>query len=192
MKKIALIRHGETEWALKGKHTGHTDIPLTEKGIQEAKDLAPLLQSFLFEEVFVSPLKRAKDTFLLSGLQVEPQWDKDLYEWDYGKYEGLTTDQIQETDPNWSIFTKGAPDGESLDEIKIRADRMIAKAKKYSGNVAFFSSGHFLRALASRFLEASVSFGKHLPLSTGSLSILSYEKESPVILLWNLTPKGNN
>lgn len=190
MQKLVLVRHGQTSWALEGKHTGLTDIPLTEKGILQAKSLIPLLAPFSFEKIFVSPLQRAKNTFLLSGIHQEYEIDADLCEWDYGDYEGLTTPQIQQQSSDWNIFKKGAPNGESVDQIQIRADRILKKATSYSGDVAFFASGHILRAISARFLNQPVSFGKHISLSTGSLSILGYERVSPVILLWNLTQEG--
>ena len=186
-QRIAFVRHGETEWALNGRHTGRTDIPLTEKGEKQAKDISSLLQKFSFEKAFVSPLQRAKNTFILSGLKVDVEWDTDLYEWDYGDYEGLTKEQICKQDPNWSIFTKGAPGGESIAQIETRADRMLKKAAACSGDVVFFSSGHILRSIACRFLKQPLSLGKHLVLSTGSLSILGFDREDPVILLWNRT-----
>ncbi len=188
MRRLALVRHGETQWALQGKHTGRTDIPLTEKGIDQAQQLKGFLENFSFEKAFVSPLQRAKQTFLLSGLSIPHEWDEDLYEWDYGAYEGLTTAEIRLQNPSWSLFDEGVPNGESIREIQARADRMIAKALQCSGDVVFFSSGHILRTIACRFLEQPLSFGKHLILTTGSFSLLGYERQNPVILLWNATP----
>lgn len=187
MQKIILVRHGETEWALNGRHTGHTDITLTDQGERQAKALTPLLKTFSFQQAFVSPLQRAKNTFHLSGLQTEFQLDNDLYEWDYGNYEGLTSPQILEKNPNWSIFTDGAPGGESTKDIELRADRILKKARQYSGDVAFFSSGHILRSIACRFLNLPIELGKHLVLSTASLSILGYDRKNPALLLWNRT-----
>ncbi len=187
-QKIAFVRHGETEWALNGRHTGRTDIPLTEKGERQAKELAFLLQDFRFEKAFVSPLQRAKNTFILSKLDVPVEWDPDLYEWDYGKYEGLTSDEIRKIDPSWSIFTKGAPGGESVSQIEERAERMLKKARECEGDVVFFSSGHILRSIACKFLGQPLALGKHLVLSTGSLSLLGYDREDPALLLWNRTP----
>ncbi len=187
-QRIVFVRHGQTEWALSGKHTGRTDIPLTEQGQQQAKAVASLLQNFCFEKAFVSPLQRAKNTFILSGLKVNHELDTDLYEWDYGNYEGLTKEQISLQDPNWSVFTKGALGGESVSQIEARADRMLKKAREIEGDVVFFSSGHILRAIACRFLKQPLSLGKHLVLSTGSLSVLGFDREDPAILLWNQTP----
>lgn len=187
MRRLALVRHGETEWALSGKHTGRTDIPLTEKGIEQAKQIPYFLKNFTFEKAFVSPLERAKKTFQLSGLTIEHEWDEDLYEWDYGSYEGLTSAEIRTKNPAWSLFDQGVPNGETLQEIEARADRMISKALQYSGDVIFFASGHILRVIACRFLGLPVSFGKHLVLTTGSFSLLGYEHQNAAVLLWNAT-----
>ncbi len=186
-KKVVLIRHGETSWSLSGKHTGLTDIPLIESGKKEALSLAPLLKksNFNFEKAFVSPLKRAKETFDLMELDVPMSLDKDLCEWDYGSYEGLTSEEIHKTNPSWSIFSKGAPEGESLLDIEQRVNRVIAKIKACQGNVILFSSGHFLRALATLWLKLPLSFGDNLSLNTCSISILSHSKETPTIVLWN-------
>lgn len=185
MQRLILVRHGETKWSLSGQHTGRTDIPLTENGVKQALQLKEQLKHFSFEKAFVSPLLRAKDTFILSALQVPSEFDENLYEWDYGDYEGLTSQTIREKNPSWNIFSKGAPGGESIEAVQKRADLMIVKAKHYSGDVVFFSSGHILRAIASRWLGFPLSFGKHIPLSTASISILGYEHENPALLLWN-------
>jgi probable phosphoglycerate mutase len=188
MRKLALVRHGETQWALLGKHTGRTDIPLTEKGIEQALQLSPFLKNFSFEKIFVSPLERAKKTFLLSGVSAPYEYDESLYEWNYGDYEGLTSAEIRVKNPSWSLFDQGVPGGETLQEIEARADLMISKALQHSGDVAFFSSGHILRVIASRFLGLPITFGKHLVLSTGSVSLLGYEHQNSAIFLWNAIP----
>ncbi len=186
-KKVVLIRHGETSWSSSGKHTGLTDIPLIETGKKEALSLAPLLKKnhFNFEKAFVSPLQRAKETFDLMELDVPMSLDKDLYEWNYGSYEGLTSEEIHKTDPSWSIFTKGAPGGESLVDIEQRVHRVLAKIEACQGNVILFSSGHFLRALATLWLKLPLSFGDNFSLNTGSISILGHLQETPSIILWN-------
>ena len=188
MQKIAFVRHGETEWALTGRHTGRTDIRLTEKGIEQAKELSTLLKNYSFEKAFVSPLERAKHTFLLSKLSIKPIWDNDLLEWNYGDYEGLTSSEIHKKNPNWSIFTEGAPGGESIAQIEERADRILEKAKSCKGDVVFFSSGHILRSIACRWIKEPLSFGQHITLSTGSFSLLGYEHDTPAIILWNYIP----
>lgn len=184
-KKIFLIRHGETEWSLNKRHTGFSDIPLTENGIKQASLLAKELQNVDLKKVWVSPLIRAKETFKLSNLPITPILDSDLKEWNYGDYEGITSEKIHETEPDWNIFTHGAPNGESIAEIETRALRMLDKTKNIDGDVAFFSSGHILRVIAAKWLEMPVEFGKHLFLQTASLSILGYEHENRALLLWN-------
>ena len=187
MKKIFLVRHGETEWALSGRHTGRTDIPLTKNGEKQAENLSPLLQNIPFNKSFVSPSQRASRTFDILRVAVAKEIDPDLAEWDYGTYEGLTSSQIREKCPDWTIFSKGASGGESLNDIQKRATRVLEKIKKCEGNVLVCSSGHFLRALTTCWLKTPLAFGDQIPLQTASLSILGYEKEDPSLLLWNYT-----
>jgi len=184
-QKIFLIRHGETKWSLSGQHTGKTDLPLTEHGRNQAKLLSPLMQSYSFSKAFVSPLQRAQTTFELMDLKVPSVIDEDLYEWDYGKYEGITTAEIRKTRPNWSIFTDGVPDGESLEAVRARAEKVVAKVQQVDGDVILFSSGHFLRVLATAWLKAPLEFGAQIALGACSVSILGYEHEKPALLLWN-------
>jgi probable phosphoglycerate mutase len=184
-KKVFLIRHGETAWSLSGKHTGYSDIPLTENGKKQAILLGKALSSFSFSIAFVSPLIRAKDTFTLSHLSTPSCIDPNLIEWNYGKYEGITSDEIHKTNPSWNLFTHGAPDGESLSDIEKRADSMIEKALSAEGDVALFSSGHILRSIAARWLKMEVNFGGQLVLETGSISILGYEHGTRALLQWN-------
>lgn len=184
-QRIFLIRHGETEWAATDKHTGFTDIPLTEKGRAQGELLRKRLQGHNFEKVFTSPLKRAKDTCDIVGYGKKAIIDSDLVEWDYGKYEGLTTAEIHKIDPNWTVFDKGAPGGESIANISARADHFLAKLKGCKADVAVFSSGHFLRVLAARWTGLRAHDGRVLALSTGSLSILGFEHATHVILCWN-------
>ena len=186
-KKIFLIRHGETEWSLSGQHTGKTDIPLTENGREQSMKLGKSLQKCSFFKAFVSPLLRARTTFELMKLDVPSTLDEDLYEWDYGDYEGLTTAEIQKDRPGWSIFKDGAPGGESLEAVRKRAEKMIAKIKETEGAVVVFSSGHFSRVLASVWLGQPIGFGAQITLSACSLSILGYEHSDPAILAWNAT-----
>lgn len=186
-KKIYLIRHGETSWALSGRHTGRTDIPLTEKGKKNALLLTPTLQTIPLALALVSPLIRAKETFDLLNLPVKSALCDDLKEWDYGDYEGLTSKEIHKENPDWNIFTHGAPNGESLDDMTKRADRVIEKANETPGDIALFSSGHILRCIAARWLKMPLDFGRHIALNTGSISILGSENEIPALLLWNNT-----
>jgi broad specificity phosphatase PhoE len=184
-RKIYLMRHGETEWTLKGRHTGLTDIPLTEKGQHQARLLGEHLNKHPFHKVFTSPLKRALETCETAGLLQEAEIDEDLVEWNYGQYEGLTSAEIHRKDPDWTIFSKGAPGGESVQEIGNRADKVLKKLSTVPGDIALFSSGHFLRVLASRWLQLAPSFGEHLLLFPASVSILSREDAIPTIASWN-------
>jgi probable phosphoglycerate mutase len=185
MKHIFLIRHGETAWTLSGQHTGKTDILLTEKGRRQSVSIAKKLADKHFSKVYCSPLQRAKETCEIVGLLGEAQLDPDLVEWDYGSYEGLTTEEIQKKDPSWTIFSNGAPGGESIAQMSERADRVLEKLSSTEGNIALFSSGHFLRSFTARWLGQPVSFGKHLMLFPASVSVLGRERNTPAILSWN-------
>ena len=184
-KKIYLVRHGETTWALEGRHTGRTDIPLTENGKKQAEVLGKALASVSFSLALVGPQSRAADTFKLANLSIQGTTDLNLQEWDYGDYEGLTSKEISLKNPGWNIFTQGAPGGEDPLHMKKRADAVIRKALENEGDVAIFSSAHTLRCIAARWLEADIDFGKRLTLQTGSLSILGYEHKNRCLLLWN-------
>ncbi|MBP9841329.1 MAG: histidine phosphatase family protein [Simkaniaceae bacterium] len=183
-KQIYLIRHGETEWSKLGKHTGRTDLPLTGKGKEEAL----LLKQYpfpSFAHVFVSPLKRAQETCRLAGYREDGVIKEALYEWDYGQYEGLTSREIHQIDPNWTIFSHGAPGGESLDQITLRCKKFLEFIAPLEGPIALFSSGHILRALTAVYLGQPLLFGQHIVLSTGMVSILGDEHQTPAILKWN-------
>ncbi|MES2198943.1 MAG: histidine phosphatase family protein [Chlamydiota bacterium] len=184
-KKIYLVRHGETEWALSGRHTGRTDIPLTENGKKKAALLGAALHSIPLTLILVSPLIRAKETFEIAHLPLEGTLCDDLKEWDYGDYEGLTSKEIHQKNPNWNVFKDGAPGGESIADMTKRADRVLERALQASGDVALFSSAHILRCIAARWLKMPLDFGKHLVLNTGSISILGHEHANPALLLWN-------
>ena len=183
--KLYFLRHGETEWSKSGKHTGRTDIPLTENGISQAKALASRIKGLSFKKVFTSSLQRAKNTCEICGLIDQAIIDDDLLEWNYGIYEGRKTSEIRKEIPDWSVFTHPILEGESIDEVSSRADRMIEKILQVDGDVAVFSSGHFLRVLAARWTAAQASYGAHLKLSTATFSLLSYEHENSVIETWN-------
>ncbi len=187
-RKIYLIRHGETPWTLSGQHTGTTDLELTPNGQAQAKALGTYLEKVSFEKILCSPLKRARQTCQLAHLENKAEITPDLREWNYGDYEGLTSAEIRKTHPNWTIFSQGAPNGESLEEIQARADRILAEIATVSGNIALFSHGHFLRALAASWLGLGVRGGAHLALSPGTVSILGKEKNAAVLLLWNAQP----
>ena len=183
MKEIYLIRHGETKWARDGKHTSFTDLHLTEIGQKEAAFLGKRIYSIKFSHIFSSPLKRAIETSKICGFNA--QIDKDLVEWNYGAYEGLTSVEIHKTNPEWNIFFHGAPSGESIEAVINRADRFLKKIEHLEGKIAVFSSGHFCRTLAIRWLEMPLKRGRHFSLATASLSILAYEHTKRALKLWN-------
>ena len=182
---VYLIRHGETEWARDGRHTGRTDIPLTDTGRIQAGFLLPIFDEVSFSRILSSPLQRAMETARLAGLgnRVEPV--PDLVEWDYGDYEGITAEQIREKTPGWSIWTHGCPNGESIIDVAARADRVVSQVRGRDGNVALFSHGHLLRVLAVRWLGFEPAHGKYFQLGTSTLSILSFDEVTPVIRTWN-------
>jgi broad specificity phosphatase PhoE len=184
-----LARHGETAWSLSGQHTGLTDLPLTERGERNARNLGPRLAGLTFAKVFTSPLQRATRTCELAGFAAAAEVDRDLVEWDYGDYEGLRTAEIHDKRPDWQLFRDGCPGGESPDQIGARADRVVSRVRAVKGNVLIFSSGHFLRVLAARWLGLEPVNGRLFMLKTASLSALGYENElsQPVISLWDDT-----
>ena len=189
--RLYLIRHGETEWSLSGQHTGRTEVPLTARGEEGARELAPILADIAFARVFVSPRVRAQRTCELAGLAETAEIEPDLAEWDYGDYEGLRSSEIHQQRPDWNIFSDGGPHGESPAQISDRADRLIGRLRGQSGNIALFSHGHFGRVLATRWIGAPVALGQHLALSVAALNILGFEAshpEIPVIALWNFSP----
>lgn len=187
LQSIYLARHGETEWALSGKHTGRTDIPLTAKGEREARHLAERLNWLTFTHVLSSPLQRARRTAELAGYAGVVKVEPDLLEWNYGQYEGLSSAEIHKLDPNWQLFRDGAPGGEEVLQIADRADRLLGRLRALDGTVLLFAHGHILRVLAARFLGLDVSAGQYLYLGTGSVSMLGFEHppHDPVIRLWN-------
>ena len=182
---VFTIRHGETAWSLSGQHTGSTDIPMTDNGRQLAVRLRPALTRHEFGLVLVSPKQRARETCELAGLRDKAVIEPGLVEWDYGEYEGLTTDQIRAGAAGWLIFRDGCPGGEAPEEIGQRVDRVIARVRASAGNVALFAHGHVLRVLVARWLGLPVSAGQHFLLDTGTLSVLSYYREMPAIRIWN-------
>lgn len=183
-----LVRHGETQWSASGRHTGLTDIPLNATGEERARALSRRLAGHTFAHVWTSPLARARRTCELAGFGDAAQVDPDLVEWDYGQYEGITTAQIRQVRPDWSLFRDGCPGGESLEAVGARADRVIARLRAADDPAIVFSSGHFLRVLAARWLGLDAAYGRLLLLGTASLSILGYEHNNPaepVLKLWN-------
>jgi len=184
-QKVYLLRHGETEWSLNGRHTGVTDIPLTENGRVAARLLKPILAKVTFTLVLTSPLQRARETCELAGLGQFANVEPDLIEWNYGEYEGLKTDQIRLTSPGWSVFRDGCPGGESPEQVGARADRVITKVRAAAGNVALFGHGHFSRVLAARWINLSANYGENFLLDTATLNVLGYYRESPAFMIWN-------
>jgi broad specificity phosphatase PhoE len=184
---VYLARHGETAWTVSGQHTGLTDIPLTERGERNARRLGERLRGLTFAHVFTSPMRRASKTCELAGFGGQAKVDPDLVEWNYGDYEGRTTAEIRKRQPDWDLFRDGCPGGESVGDIGARADRVIARLRGLDGDVLLFSSGHFLRVLAARWLGVPPSAGRYFYLGTATLSALGYEhsKGEPVVRLWN-------
>lgn len=184
-----LARHGETAWAVTGQHTGRTDLALTEPGERNAQRLGERLSGLTFTKVFTSPLRRAMRTCELAGFGSVAHIDGDLVEWDYGEYEGRLTVDILKERPDWQLFRDGCPGGESPQQVAARADRVVSRVRAVTGDVLIFSSGHFLRVLATRWVGIEPINGKSLMLGTASLSALGYENSisRPAIRLWNDT-----
>jgi len=186
---VYLARHGETAWSLSGQHTGRTDLPLTERGEQQARALASRLREAKFTEALTSPSQRARRTAELAGFGNLTKTDPDLAEWDYGQYEGRRTADILAERPGWFLFRDGCPGGETPDQVAARADRVVRRIRAVQDNVVIFSSAHILRVLTARWLDLEAAAGRYLLLGTSSLSILGYEHnlEEPAIRLWNET-----
>jgi probable phosphoglycerate mutase len=186
---IYLARHGETAWSITGQHTGVTDLPLTERGERNALRLRERLAGSTFARVFTSPLLRARRTCELAGFGAVAEIDPDLVEWNYGDYEGVRTAEIHTKRPDWQLFRDGCPNGESPQQIGARADRVVSRLRAINGNVLIFSSGHFLRVFAARWLGLEPFFGKYLMLDVACLSAVSYEHDlsDPAIRFWNTT-----
>jgi broad specificity phosphatase PhoE len=187
---VYLARHGETAWTLSGQHTGLTDLALTERGERNARRLEDRLRGLTFAKVFTSRLKRAARTCELAGFGAVAEVDRDLIEWDYGQYEGRRTAEIRKERPDWELFRDGCPGGESPAQVTARADRVVSRIRAVLGNVLLFSSGHFIRVLATRWIGLEVTaIARRFLLSTASLSAVGYDKElsRPVIRLWNDT-----
>jgi|SRR5689334_3267540 len=187
---VYLARHGETAWTISHQHTGVTDLPLTTQGEVEAEQLGQRLKGLSFARVLTSPLQRAVRTCELAGFGSAAEIEPDLMEWNYGAYEGRTSAEIHAERPDWELFRDGVPGGESPEQIGARADRVVRRVKAIDGNTLVFSSGHFLRVLAARWLGLPPGVGRHFFLSTASLSALGYEHDhsDPVIRLWNQIP----
>jgi broad specificity phosphatase PhoE len=186
-QEVVLVRHGQTEWSLSGQHTGRTDIPLTGQGRVQARALGARLAGWRFERVLSSPLARALDTCRLAGMGDRAEITDDLREWDYGEYEGRRTVDIREVRPGWGLWADGVPGGETVEELGRRADRVIEAARDAPGAVALFAHGHVLRVLAARWIGLPPDHGRLLALSTASISVLGWERETAVVERWNET-----
>jgi probable phosphoglycerate mutase len=183
--EVVLVRHGETLWSRSGKHTGRTDIPLTEEGRSQSERVGDTLRGRRFALVLTSPLQRAAETCRLAGLGAVAAFREELMEWDYGAYEGRTTPEIREEVPGWSLWRDGVPGGEVSADVGRRVDRVIADLRAVDGEVALFAHGHVLRVLAARWLGLPATEGRLFALDPATISILGYERETPVIKRWN-------
>lgn len=184
VSELWLVRHGETEWSRDGRHTSTTDLPLTEHGVEVAHALAPRLADTEFAQVYTSPRQRARVTADLVGFG-DAEVDEDLVEWQYGEYEGISTAVIRETVPGWTMWSHPTPGGETADQLAERLDRVVARVRSCAGRTLVFGHGHALRALTARWLEQPVTEGKYYRLDTSTLSVLGWERETPVLLRWN-------
>jgi len=183
--RLWLMRHGETEWSLSGAHTGRTDIPLTERGRENARKMGELLKGCRFSLVLTSPLSRARETCRLAGFGDVAKIEPDLHEWDYGDYEGRSTADIRRDRPGWELWKDGVPNGETVDQVGERGDRVIARAVAAGGDVALFAHGHVLRILTSRWIGLPADCGRMFALDTASISVLGHERDTRVISRWN-------
>jgi broad specificity phosphatase PhoE len=189
--RIYFVRHGETDWSLSGRHTGSSDIALTENGKMQSRRLQPLLQSVCFSHVLTSPRRRARQTCALAGLAHAAEIEPHLAEWDYGAYESLSTAEIRKTAPDWNIFRDGCPGGETAAQVSARADCLIARLSGLGGDIALFSHGQFGCVLAARWIGLAIIEGQHFALDTASLSILGPKPghpDVPVVTRWNMLP----
>jgi len=183
---IVLVRHGETEWSLNGRHTSGTDLPLTERGRERAKTLGPELAKWSFSLVLSSPLRRALDTCKLAGFGDTVVLCDELKEWDYGDYEGLTTPQIRESNPGWSLWRDGCPGGEQPEQVGARADEVIARMRAAEGDTLAFAHGHILRVLTARWIHLDPAGGARFALGAGAICVLDFERETEVVAHWNM------
>lgn len=186
--ELWLVRHGETEWSRERKHTSVTDLPLTEVGEQQARDVAAFLAGVAFDRVLTSPRLRARRTAELAGF-ADATPDDDLVEWAYGDYEGRTTVDIQQDVPGWSVWQGETPGGETPDQIALRLDRVVAAARERGGRTLVFAHGHSLRALTARWLGLPPAAGRHFRLGTGTVSVLGDDRGEPVVERWNIAAR---
>ncbi|WP_310529156.1 histidine phosphatase family protein [Nocardioides sp.] len=184
VSELWLVRHGETEWSRDGRHTSTTDLPLTEHGVEVAHALAPRLADTNFAQVLTSPRQRARITADLVGFG-DAEVDEDLVEWAYGDYEGVSTAEIRDTVPGWTVWSHPTPGGETAEQVTERLDRVVARVRSCEGRTLVFGHGHALRALTARWLEQPATEGRSFRLDTSTLSVLGWERETPVLLRWN-------
>lgn len=189
LPQVVLVRHGETAWSLTGQHTGRTDIPLTPNGEEDGRRLARRLAGARFSLVLTSPLLRARRTCELAGFQTVAEPCDELLEWDYGEYEGLTSQQIRQKDPNWLLFRDGCPGGESPQQVSARLERLVARLQALNGDALLFAHGHLLRCLTSVWVGQGLALGAKLLISPASVSVLSYDhsRDEPILRGWNDT-----
>jgi broad specificity phosphatase PhoE len=185
VSEIVLVRHGQTEWSRDHRHTGRTDVPLTDEGRRQAELAGRWLEGRAFERVLTSPLRRARDTCELAGFGGRAELRDELMEWDYGEYDGLTTPQIREERPGWFLWRDGCPGGEMPADVARRVDPLVAELRDTRGDVVLFAHGHVLRVVGSRWLDLGPDHGAKLILDTATLSVLGWERESPAIRVWN-------
>ena len=183
--EVVLVRHGETEWSRAGRHTGRTDVPLTEQGRRQAEAVGAALGDRDFSLVLTSPLGRALETCRLAGFGDRAQPRDELMEWDYGAYEGRTTSEIREERPGWTLWRDGVREGETIEQVGRRVDRVLEQIRSLEGDALLFAHGHVLRVLTARWLELEPDAGRLFALDPATLSTLGYERETPVIQLWN-------
>jgi broad specificity phosphatase PhoE len=188
--EVVLVRHGETEWSRAGKHTGRTDVPLTEQGRRQAEAVGAALRDRDFALVLTSPLGRALETCRLAGFGERAQPRDELMEWDYGAYEGRTTAEVREERPGWTLWRDGVPGGETIEQVGERVDRVLDEIRALDGEALLFAHGHVLRVLTARWLELEPDAGRLFALDPATLSMLGYERETPVIQLWNEAVAG--
>ena len=187
--EVVLVRHGETEWSRDGRHTGRTDVPLTDEGRRQAERLRGALGEWSLARVLASPLSRALDTCRLAGFGDRAELSDELLEWDYGEYEGLTTAQVRERRPGWNLWRDGCPGGESAADVGARVDSVVAELKASEGDMAVFAHGHLLRVLAACWVELRPEAGARLWLATATISVLGFERETATLRRWN-APAG--
>lgn len=184
--RLALVRHGRTAWSAAGRHTGRTDIPLDDEGREQARAAGPAVAAIGIDRIRVSPLVRARETCALLGLGIDPIVEDDLVEWDYGDYEGITTAEIRASASGWTVFGAPCPGGETADDVAERVDRVIDRAVRDGGTTLLVAHGHVLRVLAARWLGLPPEDGRLLRLDTATVSLLGWERETRVVLRWNV------